>query len=55
MIDLHTHILPKMDDGSQSVEETAKLLEILKQNIRLWSCCQGYVCDPVKRLLKFYN
>ena len=31
MIDVHTHILPKMDDGSQSVEETAKLLEILKQ------------------------
>ncbi|MBR4864480.1 MAG: hypothetical protein IKU07_07880 [Oscillospiraceae bacterium] len=31
MIDLHTHILPQMDDGSQSVEETAKLLEILQQ------------------------
>lgn len=29
MIDLHTHILPKMDDGSQSVEETEKLLEML--------------------------
>ena len=31
MIDLHTHILPKMDDGSQSPEETKKLLELLKQ------------------------
>lgn len=30
MIDLHTHILPKMDDGSQSVEETQKLLELLR-------------------------
>ena len=33
MIDLHTHILPKMDDGSQSPEETEKLLEML--------CSQG--------------
>lgn len=29
MIDLHSHILPNMDDGSQSVEETQKLLEML--------------------------
>lgn len=29
MIDLHSHILPKMDDGSQSVEETLKLMEML--------------------------
>ena len=29
MIDLHSHILPKMDDGSQSPEETQKLLDIL--------------------------
>ncbi|MBQ8797318.1 MAG: hypothetical protein IJZ56_03890 [Oscillospiraceae bacterium] len=31
MIDLHTHILPKMDDGSKSVEETAQLLQLLRQ------------------------
>lgn len=31
MIDLHTHILPKMDDGSKSVEETAGLLKLLRQ------------------------
>lgn len=31
MIDLHTHILPKMDDGSKSVEETAQLLKLLQQ------------------------
>ena len=30
MIDLHTHVLPKMDDGSQSPEETLKLLELIK-------------------------
>lgn len=33
MLDLHTHILPQMDDGSQSPEETEKLLEML--------CSQG--------------
>ncbi len=33
LIDLHTHILPQMDDGSQSPEETEKLLEML--------CSQG--------------
>lgn len=31
MIDLHTHILPKMDDGSQSVAESQKLLALLQQ------------------------
>ena len=31
MIDLHTHILPKIDDGSKRIEETAALLKLLKQ------------------------
>lgn len=31
MIDFHTHILPKMDDGSDSVETSIKLLNILKE------------------------
>lgn len=31
MIDLHSHILPQMDDGSKSVEETAQLLKLLGQ------------------------
>ena len=31
MIDLHTHILPNMDDGSKSPEETAALLKLLTQ------------------------
>lgn len=29
MIDIHSHILPKMDDGSASLEETNKLLDML--------------------------
>lgn len=31
MIDIHSHILPQMDDGSKSIEETAALLELLQQ------------------------
>ncbi len=30
MVDFHTHILPKMDDGSQSVEESVHMLEEIK-------------------------
>ncbi len=30
MIDFHSHILPKIDDGSKSVEESIKMLKILK-------------------------
>ncbi len=29
MIDMHTHILPGMDDGSESVEQSAKMLECM--------------------------
>ncbi len=29
MIDIHTHILPQIDDGSSSVEETVKMLNML--------------------------
>jgi protein-tyrosine phosphatase len=31
MIDIHSHILPGMDDGSRSVDESISLLEQLKQ------------------------
>lgn len=31
MIDLHSHILPGMDDGSKNAEETAALLTMLQQ------------------------
>ena len=31
MIDFHTHILPNIDDGSRSIEETFNLIEEAKQ------------------------
>ena len=31
MIDIHSHILPGMDDGSQSLSETRQLLQMLRQ------------------------
>ena len=30
MIDFHSHILPAIDDGSQSVEESLEMLRALK-------------------------
>ena len=29
MIDWHSHLLPKMDDGSRSVEESVSMLDLL--------------------------
>ena len=35
MIDIHSHILPGIDDGSDSIEESVAVLkEIVKQNVR---------------------
>ncbi len=31
MIDMHTHILPNIDDGSESMEETIKMLKEAKE------------------------
>ncbi|MGN1301731.1 MAG: CpsB/CapC family capsule biosynthesis tyrosine phosphatase, partial [Clostridia bacterium] len=31
MIDIHTHIIPNIDDGSKSVEETFKLINEAKE------------------------
>ena len=36
MIDLHTHVLPGMDDGSRSPEESARMLrELAAQGVTL--------------------
>ena len=32
MIDIHTHILPGIDDGSKSVEETIQMLEVMEKD-----------------------
>lgn len=32
MIDMHIHLLPGIDDGSKSMEETEKMLEIIKDD-----------------------
>lgn len=31
MIDTHSHILPELDDGSKSVDESIKMLQVLKE------------------------
>jgi len=32
MIDIHSHILPGLDDGAQSLEESLKMAEIAVKN-----------------------
>jgi protein-tyrosine phosphatase len=47
MIDLHTHILPNIDDGAANVDESQKLLDaLLKQNISIVICTPHY--NPAK-------
>ena len=36
MIDLHSHILPQMDDGSRSVDESLRMLAALEPGIRVF-------------------
>ncbi len=41
MIDFHTHILPSIDDGSENIEQSVKMLKIIKeQNV------DGIVATP---------
>lgn len=42
VVDLHTHILPEMDDGSQSVEMSLELLKSLRQQGVTVVCCTSH-------------
>ncbi len=51
MVDIHTHILPGIDDGAKSVEEAVLMMEELhKQNVRTAVCTPHF--DPRKQALK---
>ena len=48
MIDIHTHVLPCIDDGSQSVEESLKLLDIMvSSGVRKIVATPHYYCDMI--------
>ncbi|AKN31962.1 tyrosine protein phosphatase [Clostridium carboxidivorans P7] len=32
MIDIHTHILPQIDDGAKSLKDTVEMLKEVEQN-----------------------
>ena len=45
MIDFHTHILPKMDDGSKSTEESIAMLKMqAEQGIRWVVVTPHFLC-----------
>ncbi len=53
MIDLHTHILPAIDDGPKSVEEALEMTEELyKQEVRAAVCTPHF--DPTKISLEYF-
>lgn len=50
MIDLHTHVLPGMDDGSRSPEESARMLrELAAQGVTLAAATPHFT--PAKTVL----
>lgn len=62
MIDFHTHILPNMDDGSDSVETSNKLLNLLEeQGVKLVCLTSHFyanhesINDYLKRREKAFN
>ncbi len=69
MVDFHTHILPDIDDGSSSVEESVRMIEMLSEQgvekIVLTPHFYAYVSSPeqfvekrdaaVKKLLRALN
>ena len=47
MIDFHTHILPKMDDGSKSTEESIAMLKMqAEQGIRWVVATPHFYAEP---------
>lgn len=55
MIDLHSHILPKMDDGSAGVEESVQMLEMLSaQGVESVVATPHFVanCESVDKFLQ---
>ncbi len=46
MIDLHMHVLPCMDDGSSSIEESAKMLEMsAQQGVKVIAATPHFYAD----------
>ncbi len=41
IVDIHTHVLPNIDDGPKNVQETETLLELCRQN-----GIDGVICTP---------
>ena len=53
MIDIHTHILPNIDDGSKSIEETFNLIKEAKNiDIKLYLGNEIYMSENIIKLLE---
>ncbi|KAA8671567.1 tyrosine-protein phosphatase [Clostridium sp. HV4-5-A1G] len=60
MIDIHSHILPGIDDGSKSMEQTLKMLKLTEKDgikaivasSHFYRGCYENSCDDIKKLLE---
>lgn len=56
--DMHLHILPEIDDGASSIEETARMLEMEREQGVLYMCATPHystkTCYDRKKLLEAY-
>lgn len=53
IIDLHTHILPQMDDGSQSAPMSVQMLKQLKEQGVEWVCATSHYYAHQERIEQF--
>lgn len=53
IIDLHTHILPKMDDGSQSAAMSVQMLKRLQEQGVKWVCATSHYYTHQERIEQF--
>lgn len=53
IIDLHTHILPKMDDGSQSAAMSVQMLKQLQEQGVKWVCATSHYYAHQERVEQF--
>ena len=53
IIDLHTHILPEMDDGSQNAAMSVKMLKRLQEQGVKWVCATSHYYAHQERVEQF--
>ena len=54
MIDLHTHLLPNMDDGAKYLEDALKMTEMLYAQGVIGAACTSHF-DPSEETMELFT